>query len=261
MNKSLKPLFVWVGGKSKEVKKIKSYIPDNYDTYIEPFIGGGAVYFAIGPNKAVINDLHKEVIHFYSEIKAGKSSDIYQFMETKKIDEETYNVIKKMIPSNELEIASRFYYIRKTCFRGLSRYNKNNEFVVSFGARKSINYEALLDENYQELLKRTEIYNCDFEEIFKNYNSEDNFCFLDPPYDDCTIKNYGFGMFGEDEHRRLAECFKNTKIRCLMVIGKTDLIAELYDGYIVEEYDKEYNFSVFSKSKKKIKKHLVIKNY
>ena len=78
--------------------------------------------------------------------------------------------------------------------------------------------------------------------------------FLDPPYD-CKITDYGYCAFGKDEHKKLAECFKNTNIRCLMVIGKTDFIEELYDGYIVEQYHKHYDFN------KKNVIHLIIKNF
>lgn len=69
----LKPLIKWSGGKSDEIKIFEKYFPDNYDTYIEPFIGGGSVYFYLNPKKAIINDIHKELIDFYMSISNGKS--------------------------------------------------------------------------------------------------------------------------------------------------------------------------------------------
>jgi site-specific DNA-adenine methylase len=80
--------------------------------------------------------------------------------------------------------------------------------------------------------------------------------FLDPPYD-CRIKNYGYGEFGKEEHKKLAEYFKSTNIRCLMIIGKTDFIESLYDGYIVEQYYKTYDFNTINKNVI----HLIIKNF
>ena len=89
-----------------------------------------------------------------------------------------------------------------------------------------------------------------------------NFMFLDPPYDS-KFTNYGYCKFGKEEHEKLAECFKKTKIRCLMIIGKTELISNLYSDYIVDEYDKKYRFKLHSGrvGNEIDTKHLIIKNY
>jgi DNA adenine methylase len=100
--------------------------------------------------------------------------------------------------------------------------------------------ENLKDVDYEKLLKNTEIYIESFEYIFNNYNDENNFMFLDTPYDS-TFTDYGYCKFGMNEHLKLAEHFKETKIKCLMIIGKTDLIIDLYKDYIVDEYDKDIN--------------------
>jgi DNA adenine methylase len=86
--------------------------------------------------------------------------------------------------------------------------------------------------------------------------------FLDPPYDS-EFTDYGYCKFGKDEHRKLAKCFKETKIQCLMVIGKTDFIVELYKDYIVAEYPKKYRFKLHSgRIGDNINtNHLIIKNY
>tara|TARA_R100000951_G_scaffold116806_1_gene131332 strand:- start:55 stop:828 length:774 start_codon:yes stop_codon:yes gene_type:complete len=256
----VKPLFKWPGGKTDEIQQILTYIPDNIEYYIEPFVGAGALFFHLQPTKAVVNDVHKELVDLYRTIQDGKSECIYDFMETHPNNEDTYYEVRSMIPSNELENASKFYYLRKTCYRGMSRYNKRGEFNICFGRYKNITYDTLLDKSYEDLLRRTKIFNCDFEEIFENYNSADNFMFLDPPYD-CDYTDYGYCKFGQEEHRRLAECFKSTNIRCLMVIGKTPFIEELYDGYIAGEYDKRYRIKIHSNRVNSSAIHLVIKNY
>ena len=98
--------------------------------------------------------------------------------------------------------------------------------------------------------------------MFENYNSNDNFMFLDPPYDS-KFTDYGYCSFNREDQKRLAECFKTTDIKCLMIIGKTDFISELYDGYIADEYDKKYRFKLHSKrvGNEINNKHLIIKNY
>ena len=241
----------------------EQYFPNNYDKYIEPFIGGGSVYFYLKPNKAVINDIHKELIDFYKSISNGKANDIYEFMNNSPNNEETYYKIRdKMDINNELDSAKKFYYQRKTCFRGMLRYNKNGKFNIPFGKYKSINYNDLLNNDYEKLLNNTEIYNEDFEIIFNKFNNENNFMFLDPPYDS-EFTDYGYCSFGKDEHLKLASLFKTTKIKCLMIIGKTKFIQELYNDYIVDEYDKKYKFKLYNNriGNEINTKHLIIKNY
>ena len=77
---NIKPLIKWSGGKSDEIKHFIQFIPSDYDTYIEPFIGGGSVYFYLFPNKAIISDVHTELIDFYQSIREGKSNEIYEKM-------------------------------------------------------------------------------------------------------------------------------------------------------------------------------------
>ena len=260
---SLKPIIKWSGGKMDEIKMFEKYFPENYNIYIEPFIGGGAVYFHLNPSKAVISDVHTELIDLYKCIGNGKGVDIYEFMENSPNDEATYYNIRDVMAMNDaLDIAKRFYYQRKTCFRGMLRYNKDKKFNIPFGRYKTINYTELLNKDYETLLNRTEIYNERFEVIFEKYDDEANFMFLDPPYDS-EFTDYGYCQFGKEEQYKLASLFKTTKIKCLMIIGKTKFIEELYCGYIVAEYDKKYKFKLYNNriGDEINTKHLIIKNY
>jgi DNA adenine methylase len=178
-------------------------------------------------------------------------------------DEETYYKVRDKMETNDyLDRAKQFYYQRKTCFRGMLRYNKNGKFNIPFGRYKTINFEELLNEDYEILLKRTEILNKGFEYIFENYDNENNFMFLAPPYDS-EFTDYGYCQFGKEEQQKLAFLFKNTKIKCLMIIGKTEFIEKLYEGYIVSEYDKKYKFKLYDNrvGEEINTKHLIIKNY
>ena len=261
--KQLKPLIKWSGGKSDEIRQFEKYLPSNYETYIEPFVGGGSLYFYLSPNKAVISDVHIELIDLYRSIGEGKSNEIYNFMLENPNDEETYYKIRdKMVINDKLDNAKRFYYQRKTSFRGMLRYNKAGKFNIPFGRYKTINYNELQNKKYEELLSRTEILNKDFEYVFENYNNENNFMFLDPPYDS-EFTDYGYCQFGKEEQKKLAKLFKETKIKCLMVIGKTKFIEELYKDYIADEYEKKYKFKLYAgRVGDEINtKHLVIKNY
>ena len=261
--KHLKPLIKWSGGKSDEIKMFEKYFPEQYTRYIEPFVGGGSVYFYLNPVNAVISDVHTELIDLYKSIGNEKGQEIFDFMKEHPNDENTYyNVRDKMEINNTLDSAKRFYYQRKTCFRGMLRYNKNGKFNIPFGRYKTINYNEIINKDYETLLGRTEILNKGFEYLFENNNDENNFMFLDPPYDS-EFTDYGYCKFGKEEQKKLALLFKNTKIKCLMIIGKTKFIEELYNGYIVAEYDKKYRFKLYNNriGDEINTQHLIIKNY
>jgi DNA adenine methylase len=259
----LKPMVKWSGGKKDEIKKFVDHIPKTFDTYLEPFMGGGSVFFHLRPAKSVISDVHKELVDFYKCIQKGQSKEIYDFMSKNKNQPEAYYKVRDNFEvTNELDNGKRFYYLRKTCYRGMLRYNKSGKFNIPFGRYKTYNYEILKDKAYEDLLKGSEILNKGFEYVFANYNNENNFMFLDPPYDS-TFTDYGYCTFEQKDHKKLAECFKQTKIKCLMIIGKTDFICDLYKGYIVGEYDKKYRFKIHSgRVGNEINtKHLIIMNY
>lgn len=260
---TLKPMLKWSGGKAEEIKEFIKYIPNDINIYLEPFIGGGALYFNLCNEKNVINDIHPELIDFYKSISLGYGDDIYNFMIDNKNEEDTYYKIRDNYEiTTSLDNAKRFYYLRKTCYRGMMRYNSKGKFNIPFGKYKIVNCEELKNKKYEELLKNTEIFNKSYDYIFDNYNDDKNFMFLDPPYDS-EFTNYGYCIFGKEEHIKLAEYFKNTKIRCLMIIGKTDFIVDLYKDYIVDEYNKIYKFKIHSgRIGKEINNtHLIIKNY
>lgn len=256
------PLIKWSGGKRDEIKQFERYIPP-FEQYIEPFVGGGALFFHLHPQKAVIADVHIDLIDLYRSVGNNQSGDIKTFMEQHPNNEtEYYKVRDAFTPTTPLERACKFYYERKTCYRGMLRYNKKGKFNIPFGNYKTVSWNELDNPQYTDLLQRTTILHASFEEIFRDYNDPSNFVFLDPPYDS-IFTDYGYCSFGQDHHRRLAECFKTTRNKCMMVIGKTPLIEELYRGYIVAEFDKKYAFKLHSgRIGDEINtKHLIILNY
>jgi DNA adenine methylase len=260
---SLAPLVKWSGGKSDEIKHFASHFPSSFDTYLEPFIGGGSVFFHVQPVKAVISDVHQELIDFYQSIRDGHASEIHQFMTLHPNNEDTYYKVRdKMAINSTLDNAKRFYYLRKTCFRGMLRYNKQGKFNIPFGKYDKINYSELLNPAYHQLLGATDIFKAGFEYIFEHYNDPANFMFLDPPYDS-EFTDYGYCQFGKEEQKKLAACFKSTKIKCMMIIGKTDFIVDLYKDYIVDSYKKNYKFKLYAgRIGSEINtEHLIIKNY
>jgi len=259
----LNPIIKWSGGKSREIARFCRHYPKTFDRYIEPFVGGGSVFFDLNFEKNVIADVHEELINFYQQIKEGNALEIYRTVCKWDIDEAFYYFVRdEMDVKTKIEEASRFFYLRKTAFRGMLRYNKSGKFNIPWGRYKTVNYELIKDSRYTELLKRTDVKLASFEKIFNEYNDENNFVFLDPPYDS-VFKNYGYCQFGKEHQERLADLFKSTKNKCLMIIGDSELIRRLYSGYIVDSYFKKYMFKIHSGriSGDSGNQHLIIKNY
>ena len=163
--------------------------------------------------------------------------------------------------------AAIFFFIREFCYSSMFRYNAKGEFNVPYGGisynrkdfQKKINY--ILSPSMSKKLSNTEIYNIDFEEFISSLDlTEDDFMFLDPPYDS-DFSTYAQNAFGREEQIRLCECLKHTKARILLVIKNTDFIYSLYkDDFNIKSFDKKYMVSFMNRNEKDVK-HLVITNY
>lgn len=271
---SLKPMCKWSGGKRNEIPLFREYYPRKFDRFIEPFAGGAATFFDLNfQGLNVINDIHPDLINFYQQVSLGHAEQIYDLVTSFGQGEKEYYIVrgggKKLTngeipftPKNNIEKAAQFYYLRKTCFRGMLRYNANGEFNIPWGKYKKVTFEELRNKEYTDLLSRTDIMIGDYVKVFEKYNSINNFCFIDQPYDS-VFNDYGFDNFDRTKQIELSEIFKTTENQCLMVVGGSDFIRELYDGYIKFEYPKKYAFKIHSgRVGDEINvNHLVITNY
>ena len=240
-----KPFVKWAGGKRQIMKDIKKYIPDNYSTYYEPFVGGGAVFFELAPKKAVLNDYNKELMNVFEcikdEIRFEKMCNELNHHEANHSEEYYYKIRdldrdkKKFNKLVDYKRAARTIYLNKACFNGLYRVNSKNEFNVPYGKKEKVNtYEGqnlgivhcILNFNDIELLST------DFEEAVKNAKKGD-FIYFDPPYDSdtSTFNSYTEDGFGKEEQVRLFELFeKLDKKGCYIMLSNhnTKLIRDLY---------------------------------
>ena len=178
----LKPLCKWSGGKRDEIKLFKSFYPENFERYVEPFAGGAAVYFDLNfEGENVINDIHPDLINFYKQIKNGNANQIYNIVSSWGKGELDYYFVrgggKKLPkdsqvfkPTNDIEKAAQFIYLRRSCFRGMIRYNSHGGFNVPWGKYKTLNFDDLLNPKYTELLQRTVIMEGDYKNVFDYQN-------------------------------------------------------------------------------------------
>lgn len=283
----MKPFIKYRGGKSAEIQHFLPFIPEEFETYIEPFVGGGAVYFYLEHKKNIINDINPKLMSLYKEIKNGYPElrrqldlleDLYrenqaeyegkkqlagdeEYIENK--NEKLFYQLRNVFnyPTDKWLEGAIYYFINKTAYNGMIRYNKKGEYNVPFGRYKNFNTKRITEAHYQ-LLQKTLLFNKDYSHIFQMAH-EDDFMFLDPPYD-CTFNDYGNlqfeNGFDEKEQLRLSEEFKKLKCKALMVIAKTDLTKKLYKDYIQTEYNKNYSVNIRNRFKNSAK-HLVITNY
>jgi len=273
----MQPIIKYVGGKRREIPIFKKWLDIDFDIYIEPFVGGGAVYFYLEPQKAIINDLNKKLITFYKEVANNREGLIKEILQMKN-EEDFYYKIRKMFNDEiekEFSDAAIFAYINRMAYSGLVRYSGGRKdengnwieeprFNVPYGRYKTTmeKLASFITEEASQLLQRTLILNEDFEQIFERINEIDNpFIFLDPPYIS-TFHNYNGDGFSIEDHQRLAKCFKETHGKCLLIIKDHPIIRELYDGYIKDSYDKNYAINVKNRMKDVTEAcHLIIANY
>ena len=283
----MKPIIKYRGGKSKEIHLLTPYVPHYTGRYIEPFLGGGAMYFHLEPHHAIINDINTRLMNFYLAVQQNYpmlSEELAQIERIYTANCEAYNTQKKKHPDKRVKDrnealyyqlrdmyngltrpryseAALYYFINKTAYSGMIRFNSRGEYNVPYGRYKNFN-TSLITEQHHQLLLNTEIHNTDYREIFDIAQPND-FVFLDPPYD-CIFSDYGNDEyrdgFSEASHRQLANDFHNLNCRAMMVIGATPLIRELYDGNIVAEYEKSYAVNIRNRFQAEAV-HLIVTNY
>ncbi|MDR0523417.1 MAG: Dam family site-specific DNA-(adenine-N6)-methyltransferase [Candidatus Methanoplasma sp.] len=275
------------GGKSREIKAFSGFCPDSFDTYFEPFLGGGALFFRLEPERAVVSDANARLMGFYSDVRdrfdeiRGQLDSVQKrycenmagYLRLKEgspgerapnANEDMYYEMRSMyngsVPSRYLD-GALYYFINKTSYSGMIRHNSRGEYNVPFGHYPNFSAEAVT-RAHSDLLKRAELRCGDYSEVF-GMAGEGDFMFLDPPYD-CVFRDYGnagsAGGFGEAEHRRLARDFRRLRCKALMVIGKTPLTEELYGEFVKGEYGKSYAVNIRNRFRSGAT-HLIVTNY
>lgn len=275
-DKSIVPFVKWAGGKGQLLERIKAKVPKEFNTYYEPFIGGGAVFLDLKPKKAVINDINEQLINIYKQLQIEPQSIINI---VNKLDEvicdkdyyllqrENYN---KKITNHELdaECAALMIWINKHCFNGLYRVNGKGLFNVPFNNKKSgksINEENLINiENYLAGAN-VQIICGDFEKACEGVEKGD-FVYFDSPYvpisQTASFTDYTKDGFLLDDHKRLAELFKNLDKRgakLMLSNNDVELVHELYNGYCFECFDVKRFIN--SDASKRTGREVIITNY
>ena len=250
------PFVKWAGGKRQLLPQIKERMPEKYNNFYEPFVGGGAVIFGLLPENALINDINKALMNAYKQICKEPVAFLREVnvldgaMEEKGTEElgkqyyydlrEHYND-KMMKAEYDVELAALFVFINKHCFNGLYRVNTKGLFNVPYNnsRRTSVNEEVVM--NVSQYLQGVTIIDGDFEKACTDAGKGD-FVFLDSPYaplNPTSFESYTKEGFDIESHKRLAKLYDELTARgcyCMLTNHNTDLINELYGnkGYRID---------------------------
>ena len=238
-----KPILKWAGGKTQMLNDLLPKVPSSYGRYIEPFLGGGAMFFALQPENAIIADSNPELINVYRQV-SDHVDDVIQYLEQYENTKERFYAVRSQkwetLPA--AEAAARTIFLNKTCFNGLYRVNKKGEFNVPYGKYANPNI-CDRDTLYaaSAVLKKAEILCGDYFLVLEHYAKEGDFVFLDPPYlpvsEYSDFKRYTKEQFYEEDHVELAKIIMRLHERgCHVILTNSNhpLVHELYASFTID---------------------------
>ncbi|MDL2315432.1 DNA adenine methylase [Bacteroidales bacterium OttesenSCG-928-C19] len=246
-NKLAAPFLKWVGGKRQLIPSIVAHLPKNIReyNYVEPFIGGGAVFFHLQPQNAIINDLNKELINVYEVIK-NNLEELILDLKTHKNESDYFYQIRALDRNCEfanltsVQRASRIIYLNKTCFNGLYRVNNAGEFNAPFGRYKNPNIinEPTLKAVHKYLnANNIQISSKDYSEILNELDKK-SFVYLDPPYhpisESSNFTGYvqgGWNIFDQTDLKTACDELDKKGIKFLLSNSSSGIIKDLYRDY------------------------------
>jgi DNA adenine methylase len=230
-----KPLLRWAGGKRLIVPRLRDFLPATFGTYFEPMLGAGALFFGVGPKRAVLADVNPELINFYRVIKSDPQ--VFQFAVKQLGASKTfYYRIRESNPVSPIDRAVRFFYLIRLSWNGIYRVNKRGQFNVPFGGRtpkELVLLESVLKAS--RALQNARLLCGDFEDTTRTARTGD-LVYLDPPYPKGAVADNGFDRYHKtkftlDDHRRLhshASRLADRGIHVLLTEAPTEEIIRLY---------------------------------
>lgn len=263
--KLAKPFLKWAGGKGQLLTEIESHLPKGIktgeiDTYVEPFVGGGAVFFHMvqryeGVKRFYLFDINNDLVNCYNAIKNDVESIIDELEKlendfltlTKSARKEFYYQIRKEFNSDRSP--AKLIFLNKNCYNGLYRVNRKDEFNVPFGDYK--NPRICDSENLKsvsQVLQKAEIICADFEKSDK-YINEKTFVYFDPPYrplsPTASFTSYSKDDFNEDEQIRLASFCRNINAKgARFLLSNSDPKNEDSKDRFFEKHYEKFRFDI-----------------
>ncbi|GAB4309472.1 MAG: DNA adenine methylase [Promethearchaeota archaeon] len=241
------PFLKWAGGKRQLIPQLSRLLPDEFEGYVEPFVGGGALFFFLLPDRAVLIDNNPELVNVFKVVRDDVEALIAE-LKKHPHDKEHYYEVRSwdrrpdFAERSPVERAARTVYLNRTCYNGLYRVNSKGQFNVPFG--RYANPTICDEENLRAAsaaLEGAKLVLGSFEECLRFVEAGD-LVYLDPPYQPLSATSNFTGYtrdgFGEDEQRRLREVFGELDRRGAHVALSNSahpFVLDLYEGYEVNE--------------------------
>lgn len=235
---ALSPFLKWAGGKRWLVPEIKKRLPSRYESYYEPFLGGGAVFFSLLPKTGVLADLNANLVELYCVVRDRPTElkDQLQDHHAKHCNDYYYDV-RASAPPTAIARAARLLYLNRTCFNGLYRVNKQGLFNVPIGTKSSVVFENERFEALSSALSCVHIRAQDFEKTLETAKKND-FVYVDPPYTVAHNYNgflkYNDSIFSWQDQIRLRNVLEDVALRGAKVLisnANHKSIRDLYRGF------------------------------
>jgi DNA adenine methylase len=230
------PFLKWAGGKRWFVSRYLDLIPTGFGRYIEPFLGSGALFFALQPKEAILSDLNADLVETFGAIKEDWKAVVKILRRYHKLHSTAfYYRIRSSHPRSQTARAARFVYLNRTCWNGLYRVNTRGQFNVPVGTKENV----LLDSDdfcrASVLLKGASLMSSDFESIISRARCGD-LIFADPPYVTAHSQNgflkYNEKLFSWDDQVRLMKCLHKASRKGAKVLATnadTPSVRKLYE--------------------------------
>ena len=236
-NKIIIPFLKWAGGKRWLISAYPDLLTVQFDRYIEPFLGSGAVFFHLAPDNAILADQNKDLIETYKAIKDDwRGVKKYLQGHHRNHSKRYYYEVRDSSPRTPRTRAARFIYLNRTCWNGLYRVNLKGDFNVPLGTKTNVILESDNFEAVAALLKNVELQATDFEKIIDRAGQGD-LIFVDPPY---TVKHnlngfikYNETLFTWKDQIRLRDSVVRAKSRgasVLLTNAYHNSVKSLYNG-------------------------------
>jgi DNA adenine methylase len=234
-----RPFLKWAGGKGQLLLQYQPFFPKTFATYYEPFLGGGAIFFRLLPERAVLTDINPELVNVYCCVRDQVEAMVDQLAQHQCLHSPDYYYQMRACPGQtKVEKAARFVYLNKTCYNGLYRENSKGEFNVPIGRYKAprICHPELL-RSVSQALQNSHIAVQPFDAVLATARSQD-FVYFDPPYHPISLTSrfteYNRYSFGEPEQMRLRDTFAQLAKRGVNVmLSNSDcpFIRHLYQDF------------------------------
>jgi DNA adenine methylase len=262
-----KPFLKWAGGKGRLIPQYQPFLPQSFDTYYEPFLGGGALFFHLRPQRAVLSDINPELVNVYICVR-DRVDDLIQHLEHHAANHshDYYYLIRSSAPDASIERAARLLYLNKTCFNGLYRVNAQGKFNVPMGRYSN---PRICDPGplcaASEALQSATIIQRSFKDVLDSNPSAQDFIYFDPPYQPLSLTSnftsYSRDAFTAEHQTQLRNVFAQLaqqKVRAILSNSDCPFIRELYQVFNIQTIQAARAINAHASKRGKINEVLII---